>query len=245
MINVPALLLAFALAFGGSGDVGGYVPDLPDSAMPTSVQTGQPTATKEQDDVLLSLLREMDFPDVTCDGIWEYEICTPDGNAYQINETDSWIWKNSAAESPLTEGLLNAIRLTGYYRERNIHPDSILQDALNLTLTLEGVTPVGATLVFTQGGSDPQIADLMTGEDYAMQLQGSDGEWTECSIAERFWNDVAYSIHESAETRFHIDWSHTYGSLSPGYYRIEKQVMNFRGIGDYDRHIYYAEFEIQ
>ena len=41
------------------------------------------------------------------------------------------------------------------------------------------------------------------------------------------------------------DWSWLHGELPAGEYRIGKEVMNFRGTGDFDEMPYYAEFVVK
>ena len=48
----------------------------------------------------------------------------------------------------------------------------------------------------------------------------------------------------NAQTSEEVDWSGLYGELSPGRYRIGKEVMDFRGARDYDILNYYAEFSV-
>ena len=59
------------------------------------------------------------------------------------------------------------------------------------------------------------------------------------------WDAVAWSISMGSMTEWQVDWEWLYGSLAPGHYRIGKEIMNFRGTGDYDKEMYYAEFEIE
>ena len=51
-------------------------------------------------------------------------------------------------------------------------------------------------------------------------------------------------IEEGQTTRLETRWSALYGELAPGSYRLGKQVMDFRGTGDYDTRDYYAYFDI-
>ena len=46
-------------------------------------------------------------------------------------------------------------------------------------------------------------------------------------------------------TEWEIDWEWLYGTLPTGKYRLGKEIMDFRGPGDYDTQIIYAEFEIK
>ena len=42
-----------------------------------------------------------------------------------------------------------------------------------------------------------------------------------------------------------VDWEFLDGAVPNGKYRIGKEIIDFRGIGDYDNVIYFAEFEIR
>jgi hypothetical protein len=41
-----------------------------------------------------------------------------------------------------------------------------------------------------------------------------------------------------------VDWGWLYGALPSGQYRIGKEIMNFRGAGDFDKSMAYAEFTV-
>ena len=59
-----------------------------------------------------------------------------------------------------------------------------------------------------------------------------------------YWTQELYLIPMNAQTSEEVDWSWLYGELSPGRYRIGKEVMDFRGASDYDILNYYAEFSV-
>ena len=58
------------------------------------------------------------------------------------------------------------------------------------------------------------------------------------------WTAEAWIISAEGTTKWDINWEWLYGTLPSGRYRIGKNVMDFRGTGDYDTAMYYAEFEI-
>lgn len=58
------------------------------------------------------------------------------------------------------------------------------------------------------------------------------------------WNDVAWCIPGEGSVEFEEDWGFLYGELTSGTYRIVKEIMDFRGSGDYDKKWYYAEFSV-
>lgn len=121
----------------------------------------------------------------------------------------------------------------------------ILQDEWGLTLALE-FTEEGGKLTFTRSGGAPS-GELQTGSYYVIE-QLTDGAWESVPYREDFGEDLAWTMEAYllpvGETTFDVDWSFLYGELSPGTYRIGKEVMDFRAPGDYDEKMYYAEFAV-
>lgn len=117
-----------------------------------------------------------------------------------------------------------------------------------VTLTAKDVTPEGMTIVCTQSGGSPS-GELNTGSYYILE-QEVQGVWCVVEYAENMrgkeicWDAVAWIIPMNDTVEWEVDWEWLYGSLEPGHYRIGKEVMDFRGTGDYDKEMYYAEFEI-
>ncbi len=115
-----------------------------------------------------------------------------------------------------------------------------------LTLSAKDVTPTGLTLVFTQKGGSPK-GTLEIGEQYSLDVwNGSFWESVpykplEYDIA---WHAIAYIIPKDADSEFSISWEYLYGELENGKYRISKEVSDFVVANNYDKHTYYAEFEI-
>ena len=116
-----------------------------------------------------------------------------------------------------------------------------------ITLAAENVTPTGLTLVCTQSGGNP-TGELDTGSMF--WLEGKDGsKWVSVQTVvkqdEIAWDSLAYLIPMAGESSWEVNWEYLYGTLSAGTYRIGKEVMDFRGPGDYDTQKYYAEFVIE
>lgn len=59
------------------------------------------------------------------------------------------------------------------------------------------------------------------------------------------WTAEAYPIPTDGFSDCVINWKWLYGELTPGQYRIIKDIINFRGTGDYDEYFLAAEFEIE
>ena len=119
-------------------------------------------------------------------------------------------------------------------------------DEWGITLSAEDVTPTGMTLVCTQNGGSP-TGDLQTGSPYVIE-QLINGEWlpvpTAPGILDWAWTMEGWMIRPDSTTKWEVNWEFLYGELGPGLYRIQKEIMDFRGPGDYTEKNYYAEFAI-
>ena len=120
---------------------------------------------------------------------------------------------------------------------------------LGLTLHAKDVTSESVTIVCTQSGGSP-TGELNTGSYYVLE-QEVQGVWRIAEYAPDLreenvaWTAEAWIIPMNDTVEWKVDWEWLYGSLEPGHYRIGKEVMDFRGSGDYDKEMYYAEFEIK
>lgn len=114
-------------------------------------------------------------------------------------------------------------------------------DDWGITLSVESIAATGATVVFNQSGGSP-TGELMTGSYY--RIEHMDGELAFAIEGEIAWTAEAYMIQKDGKTEMKTDWQWLYGTLEPGTYRIVKEVMDFRGPGDFDEKEYSAEFTI-
>ena len=116
-----------------------------------------------------------------------------------------------------------------------------------ITLSVENVTAKGLTLVCTHSGGK-NVAQLDTGSYYIIQKSEKSG-WEDVEYLpheyEIAWDAVAWMIKKEDTTTWDINWEWLYGELPAGEYRIGKEIMNFRGTGDYDTELVYAEFTIR
>lgn len=116
-------------------------------------------------------------------------------------------------------------------------------NALGIRFSVSNVTATGLTLICEQSGGKP-TGTLQTGNVYWLEKE-ADGEWEAINPLQNLvWTDEALLIPMNGETEWTLNWSHIYGKLPAGTYRIGKRIMDFRGTGDYDEQAYYAEFEI-
>lgn len=129
------------------------------------------------------------------------------------------------------------------YLESVIDMDEDFPD-WGLSLSVKDVTPAGLTLVCTKKGGNP-TGEIMCGTEYCL-LVSEGGEWKNVPtvLEEYAWDDMAYLIREEQDTEFSVSWEWLYGKLPAGTYRLAKEFMDHRGPGDYDKAMYWVEFEV-
>ncbi|MBQ3226700.1 MAG: peptidoglycan DD-metalloendopeptidase family protein [Clostridia bacterium] len=113
-----------------------------------------------------------------------------------------------------------------------------------LTMMLRNVSPVDANLMFRQAGGQP-TGELQYGDAYTIERYDS-GKWSEIpTLTENVaFHALAYKITKDQNTQTYINWESVYGQLTPGRYRLAKEIMDFRKSGDYDTKTFYAEFTV-
>jgi len=123
----------------------------------------------------------------------------------------------------------------------------IFEETWGVTLTTENVTPRSATLKCTQSEGEP-TGELQTGSWYILETWTQETGWTEARRLKSndtvAWTEEAWTVPMEDTCEWEINWEWLYGELPEGKYRIGKEMMDFRGTGDYDTAIYYAEFVI-
>lgn len=123
----------------------------------------------------------------------------------------------------------------------------IERNAWGIQLTADKVTPTGLTLVCSQSGGN-SAGKLNTGSYYILEVL-EDNQWKAVEILPQkhdvAWTQEAWIIPMDDSTEWEVDWEWLYGQLPPGNYRIGKEIMNFRGTGDYDTRFCYAFFAIE
>ncbi len=119
-------------------------------------------------------------------------------------------------------------------------------DAWGITLAAKDVTNTGLTILFEQFGGAP-TGKLQTGAAFSLERL-CDHAWEPVKIIspqEPVWNSLAYGIKENDITELKTDWGYLYGALSPGQYKLKKEVMDFREAGDFDEKVYELCFTIE
>ena len=121
----------------------------------------------------------------------------------------------------------------------------ISTDKWGITLRTEDVTRTGLSLKIEQFGGNPS-GKLQIGEWFKLE-RTVDDEWQEVAtnpLIDYAWHTIAYGICDNDITELAVDWQWLYGELSPGFYRLSKEIMDFRGTGDYDKQIYQVHFNV-
>ena len=113
-----------------------------------------------------------------------------------------------------------------------------------ITLTLDNLTRTGATIGCTQSGGE-SVSELNTGSFFILE-QLTERGWVEVEQrkleGDLAWTMEAYIVNLNGTTQWDLSWEWLYGELPDGHYRVGKEFMNFRGPGDYDTMMVYAEF---
>lgn len=126
-----------------------------------------------------------------------------------------------------------------------VFPES--HDKWGIRMYADNVTDTSITLTVEQFGGEAE-GELQTGSWYEIEKM-NDGTWEKLEYLpheyEVAWKSVAYMVPSFERTELEINWEHLYGKLSPGYYRIGKEIMDFKGTGDFETEMYYAEFTIE
>lgn len=122
-------------------------------------------------------------------------------------------------------------------------------DPWGIWMQVVSASSSGVKIVCKQSGGEA-TGDLQTGSPYLLQMY-TDSGWvdlthTTCIRIEGDWGWTmeAWLIPKNESVEWTVDWTWIYGELPDGRYRIGKEIMDFRGPGDYDERVYWAEFEI-
>ena len=116
-----------------------------------------------------------------------------------------------------------------------------------LILTAEDITISSMTLVFVQNGGTVK-GKLSTGEWYYLQRLTEEG-WSNLERipeAEKlYWALSAIPLPLGESTEVLVDWESLYGQLTPGQYRIGKDVQDRVEMVSCDETVMWFEFEIK
>lgn len=83
--------------------------------------------------------------------------------------------------------------------------------------------------------------------DYFCLEKKINGRWYQVPVTidgNYGFNAIGYDLASGDAGEREVDWKWLYGSLNTGEYRIVKDILDFRGTGDYDKYYLTAEFTI-
>lgn len=115
-------------------------------------------------------------------------------------------------------------------------------DDVTMVLRKETVSPEGLTLVFENKSNNHVIYG-----EYFLLEQKINEKWYEVPISiegDYGFNDIGYELNIGELREYEMDWEWLYGNLEIGNYRIIKDVLDFKGTGDYNQYYLSTEFEI-
>ena len=122
----------------------------------------------------------------------------------------------------------------------------VFDETWGVILTAENITSTGVTIRCMQSGGE-LTGELQTGSWYILETWTREYGWKELPYVidgEIGWTSEAWLIPKNATCEWEVDWEWLYGEVPSGKYRIGKSIMDFRGSGNFDTAIYFAEFEI-
>ena len=139
--------------------------------------------------------------------------------------------------------LLCAVLLTAGCGSGEILASQAAQDTWGICLAAEDPTSVGATIRCVQNGGSPD-GELTYGSPFFLERLEGD-QWEEVKTVEpTAWTMIGYTLEMGSSHKWEVSWESIYGELLPGNYRFCKEFLAYRGPGDYDKRVYYAEFEV-
>ena len=201
----------------------------------------------EDSAVILALLEETRWTEGTTDCLVDVHLVLPDSELEYHSDCGTFIDAKADCALSLTDeeqAQVNAI-MSQYITLGEVSP-LYSANTWGITFAAENVTATGMTLVCTQSGGNAQ-GSLETGSYYVIERMMPDNCWVAVEPViegDLVWTAEAWIIFRDGETRWEVNWEFLYGTLPGGVYRLGKQVTDFRGPGDYDRTMVYAEFGI-
>ncbi len=115
-------------------------------------------------------------------------------------------------------------------------------DGVSMTVREGTVSAAGLTLEF----KNTTDSECIYGEYYILEKKIGEN-WFQVPVAlegEYGFDSIGYMLGPKSDSEWTVDWEWLYGSLEPGSYRIVKDILDFRGTGDYDKHILAVEFAL-
>ena len=113
-----------------------------------------------------------------------------------------------------------------------------------VTMTVkEGTTSSASLTVAFENNSSSQC---IYGEYFLLEKK-INGNWYQVPVViegDYVFNNIGYDLASVDDGEWAVDWDWLYGSLNTGEYRIVKDILDFRGSGEYDTYYLSTEFTI-
>ena len=173
-------------------------------------------------------------------------------NSKNINNTEETILYNGKEykKSELSNATLQWLELSKEEKmfSSYLPPEfMVFEETWGVTLTAEDITPTGIIMKCTQSEGNP-TGELQTGSWYILEQWTQENGWKEMPYVidgEIGWTSEAWMVPMDDTCEWQVDWEWLYGAVPEGKYRVGKSIMDFRGTGDYDTAVYFAEFVIE
>ncbi len=112
----------------------------------------------------------------------------------------------------------------------------------NVSMYVTYATDKGANIIFYNDTDK----NMQFGDDYELQMRKGE-EWYQVDyiIDNAAFHDIAYGLPKGEPVSWSVKWTYFHGILPAGDYRIVKEVMDFRGTGDYTKYRLAAEFRVE
>ena len=143
-----------------------------------------------------------------------------------------------------TGGLTNEELLAlNQYQSANPADSQVLSAPTGITMNILSYTASGLSFYFENSTDN----EFTYGEDFALYTFVNNAwERVEPTI-EGYWSfvSIGYDISANSTTDVRtVDWVWLFGELPSGYYRFQKEILNVRQPGDFDRFILESDFRL-
>ena len=115
-------------------------------------------------------------------------------------------------------------------------------DGVTMIVKKETTSSTGLKVTFKNSSNNRCIY----GEYFCLEKKIT-GSWYQVPVVIKGsygFDDIGYNLVSGVNRELEVKWNWLYGSLNAGEYRIVKDILNFRGTGDYDTYYLAAEFTI-
>ncbi len=120
--------------------------------------------------------------------------------------------------------------------------ERMVENQFGILMSAKDVTPTGCTVVIQQSGGNIH-GELQTGASFQLYRKENES-WVNLLPEDAAWNSIAYMINVGSTTELELNWSYIWGELPAGEYKLEKEIMDFCGPGEYEAQTYSTCFSI-